>query len=280
VHSGAGNAVREFDRGVAGPHTCVERRGNLRQDCLHRIERIDCLGIPIPTQIAVVQRLQQGLGIVSDGVVRRPYAFGHMTLLLSGALFLAYLLAMVTSKYAPAPTRRREVWAAITVIQVAVVSTTAIWMSTRLVWTLIIDANPVIVEARIEDTVFVLGSLVSSLTAPLAFLGGLLHELPTRGGPPWLLRVKRATSWPPAVDDTPTASAEMPTTVRDAARRKERNKRNRDEIAALRSYFRRIDPVERQRRLAERKAHSKRARQARPKTMRPADLVPFYLLAQ
>ena len=70
-----------------------------------------------------------------------------------------------------------------------------------------------IVEARIEDTVFVLGSLVSSLTAPLAFLGGLLHELPTRGGPAWLLRLKRATSWPPAVDDTPTASAEMPTTV-------------------------------------------------------------------
>src|SRR5688572_11234168 len=57
------------------------------------------------------------------------YAFGHMTLLLSGALFLAYLLAMVTRQYAPTPTRRREVWAAVIVMQVTVVSVAAIWMS-------------------------------------------------------------------------------------------------------------------------------------------------------
>jgi signal transduction histidine kinase len=141
------------------------------------------------------------------------YAFGHLTLLLSGALFLAYLLATVTRQYAPAPARWREASAAVIVVQVAVVSAAAIWMSTRLAWSLIIDANPAVVDGRIQGTVSVLGTALVSLTGPLAYLGGLLHELPTRGGPAWLLRLKRATSWPAAVDDTPATSAEMPTTV-------------------------------------------------------------------
>jgi hypothetical protein len=91
------------------------------------------------------------------------YAFGHVTRLLSGALLLAYLLAMVKRRYAPTPTRRQEVWGALMVIQVVVVGAAAIWMSISLVWWLLVDASPVIVDARIQDAVFVLGSAVTSL---------------------------------------------------------------------------------------------------------------------
>jgi signal transduction histidine kinase len=141
------------------------------------------------------------------------YAFGHMTLLLSGGLLLTYLLAMVTRRYAPTRTPIREVGSALTIMQVAVVGAAALWVSTRLVWSLISNANSEIVDARIENTVSVLSSAVASLIVPLAYLSGMLYELPTRRGPVWLLRPKRAASWPVAEDDTRTEDdAEMPAT--------------------------------------------------------------------
>jgi signal transduction histidine kinase len=141
------------------------------------------------------------------------YALGHLTLLVSGALLLASLLALVTRQYALARTRRREVWTTVIVMQVAVLSALALWVSTRLAWSLLVGTNPEVIDARIADTVSVLGSALVSLTAPLAFLSALLNELPTRGGPAWLLRLKGAASWPAVVDETPGASAEMPSTA-------------------------------------------------------------------
>src|SRR5688572_28369895 len=54
------------------------------------------------------------------------YAFGLLTLLLSGAFLLDSLLAMVTRQYAHTPTRSREVWTAVLIIQVAVVGAAAL----------------------------------------------------------------------------------------------------------------------------------------------------------
>jgi signal transduction histidine kinase len=98
-------------------------------------------------------------------------------------------------------------------LQSAVVGAMAIWMTTRLAWSLLIDTNPAAIETRITGTVTMLGGAVVSLTAPLACLSAVLNELPTRGGPAWLLRLKRATSWPAVVDDTPAADTASPTTI-------------------------------------------------------------------
>ena len=141
------------------------------------------------------------------------YAFGHLTLFVCGALLLASLLALVTRQYAPARTRRREVWTVLGVMQVAVVSVLAVWVSTRLAWSILVGTNPEVIDAKVADTVRVLGFALVSLTAPLAFLSALLNELPTHGGPAWLFRLKQATSWPTQVNETPRASAEMPSTV-------------------------------------------------------------------
>lgn len=150
---------------------------------------------------------------VSDTSVTVWYAFGHLPLFVSAALLLGYLRAMVTRQYAPTEAPRQEMWASLIVLQVAATSAMVTWTSTRLAWSLLVDATPAVVEARIAGTLTALGMAVGGLTAPLAYLSAQLNELPTRGGPAWLLRLKRATSWPAVADKTTTARAEIPTTV-------------------------------------------------------------------
>jgi signal transduction histidine kinase len=121
-------------------------------------------------------------------------AFGQVALIVSGALFVTLLVAVVTRLNAPVRPSR---WFVRTVVAyVGLASVLALWMGGRLAVTLIVGA-PDVVERRVDLIVGIPGGILTMVcfTSPLGFLGGLFEQPPTRGGPRWVRWLTGGWAW-------------------------------------------------------------------------------------
>lgn len=112
-------------------------------------------------------------------------AFGHVALILSGTLCVAFLLVVLTRLYAPARPTRGLVWAVIG--HVGLAGVLALSMGGRLAVALLDGSSPDLVERRVSAIVGGVGGGLTALcfTSPVAFLGMLFERRPTRGGARW-----------------------------------------------------------------------------------------------
>src|SRR5688572_17063305 len=100
-------------------------------------------------------------------------AFGHLALIVSGTLFIAFLLVVLTRLYAPVRPSRWPVGAAIGHIGLA--SALASWMGGRLAFALLDGSTPELVDRRVSAILEGVGGGLAAMCfiGPLAFLAML-----------------------------------------------------------------------------------------------------------
>jgi hypothetical protein len=115
-------------------------------------------------------------------------AFGNTALVVSGALFVAFLLAKITSKTVLAPPSRWRIGTVI--VQVGLASSFALWMAGRLLWNLFTGAPVTDVESSVDGIVGSAGSVatVMCFTGPVVLLSRLFEQMPS-------LEVAQSTRW-------------------------------------------------------------------------------------
>jgi signal transduction histidine kinase len=110
-------------------------------------------------------------------------AFGHTALIMSGTLFVSFLLARITRLNAPPHPGRWLGW--VVIAQIGLASAIVLWRTGRLLWMLLSGASAADVESSVDSLVGGGGSVATVLcfTGPLALLSRLFGHVPTRGLP-------------------------------------------------------------------------------------------------
>jgi signal transduction histidine kinase len=115
-------------------------------------------------------------------------AFGHLALIVSGTLFVAFLLILLIRLYAPA---RPAQWLAGTVVTfIAFAAGLSLWLGGRLVVALLGGATADLVESHVNAIVDPVGANLAALcfVGPTGCLGMMFQQLSIRGDP-------RRTHW-------------------------------------------------------------------------------------